>query len=156
MPPFGRTAVVRAVLLAGLVAGIPAGCGSSSGVPEASTADFEGTVAALELVHVTVADVVAGDPGCDDRTLASTAISFSARGLDQPQPVRVYLYRFRDDPTYDRLRPTIDQCARAYVTDPDAYAAIDAPPLVMTSPGPWAPDFAAAMRTALTRASRGG
>jgi hypothetical protein len=141
------------VVLAGLVL---SGCASGGGPsPEPSSLDFEGTVAELDRVHIAVADVVSGDAGCSDSTLAPTAISFTAQGLDQPTPVHVYLYRFRDGATYDRLRQEVDQCARSYVTDPSAYVAIDARPLVVTSAGPWGPQFTNAFRSALSRAAGG-
>ena len=83
------------------------------------------------------------------------AIAFDARGLDQPTPVRVHLYRFADAAAYDRLRQAVDRCAAHFVSDPNAYVAIDASPYVATSAGPWAPGFTDAVRAALTRASRG-
>lgn len=143
------------ILLPLAVALATAGCGggATASGPRSTPTDFEGTTAELDRVHVAVDDVVSGDAGCPDTTLAPTAISFRARGLDQTNPVTVYLYRFRDDATYDRLRPQVDACARSYVTDASAYVAIDARPLVATSAGPWAPEFTAAMRSALTRAA---
>ncbi len=137
-----------------LLAPVAAGCEGGSGA-EPSTADFAGTVAELDRVHVAVSDVVSGEAGCDDQTLARTAISFDASGLDQPTPVRIHLYRFRDDAAYDRLRPEVDACARSFVTDPDAYVALDARPFVATSAGPWGPEFTDAVRSALERAAAG-
>lgn len=132
-----------------------AGCSASGASPAPSSADFEGLVAELDRVHVEVDHVVSGDAGCDDPTLAPTAIAFDARGLDQPTPVRVHLYRFADAAAYDRLRQAVDRCASHFVSDPNAYVAIDASPYVATSAGPWAPGFTDAVRAALTRASRG-
>ncbi|HEY3523491.1 MAG TPA: hypothetical protein VGK63_07280 [Candidatus Limnocylindrales bacterium] len=140
--------------LLGTLALAAAGC-SGGGSAEPSTADFEGTVADLDRVHVAVSDVISGEAGCANSTLAPTAISFDASGLDQPNPVRIHLYRFRDGSTYDRLRPDVDQCARSFVTNPDDYVALDARPLVATSIGPWGPQFTAAVRSALERAAAG-
>jgi hypothetical protein len=148
----GRLAVALALLLTPAVVA----CSSAGATPVPSAADFEGTVAELDRAHVAVSDVVSGEAGCDDPTLAPTAISFSASGLDQPTPVRVHLYRFRDGAAYDRLRSEVDQCARSFVTNPDDFVVLDARPLVATAAGPWAPDFTAAVRSALERAAIGG
>jgi hypothetical protein len=145
-----------AVALVALLAPAIAACSYGSGAAEPSPADFAGTVAELDRVHVAVSDVVSGEAGCNDATLAPTAISFSASGLDQPTPVRVHLYRFADGAAYDRLRSEVDQCARSFVTNPNDYVALDARPLVATSGGPWAPEFTAAVRSALERAAVGG
>ena len=59
-----------------------------------------------------VDNVVSGDAGCTDPVLAPTAIAFDASGLDQPTPVRIYLYVFRNRATFERLRSTVDACAR--------------------------------------------
>ncbi len=158
--PGRRGWALPARLLGTLALGVAfslAGCSGAAGPsgPAVTPADFEGVVAELDRQHVAVSDVVSGDAGCPDPSLAPTAISLTASGLDQPTPVRVHLYLFRDRAAYDRLRPAIDTCARSYVTDPDAYVALDAPPLVATSAGPWAPGLTTAVRTALTRAAGG-
>jgi hypothetical protein len=131
------------------------GCASASATPGRTPADFEGVTAELDRAHIAVSHVVSGDPGCDDPSLAPTAIGFDAQGLDQPEAVRVHLFLFRDGPTYDRLRPTVDRCAAAVVSDPNAYVALDARPFVATAAGPWGADFRAAFRAALTRAAGG-
>jgi hypothetical protein len=100
--------------------------------------------------------VVSGEPGCDDRDLTPTAIAFSAHGLDQPTPVRVHVYLFRDDAADQRLRSAVDACARAYVSDPDGYVSIDASPFVLTGQGPWGSQFVGALRAGLTSAATGG
>jgi hypothetical protein len=151
------TAAAAAVLAAGCGSGGGSGtAGSASdGGPRATPADFEGTVAELDRQHVAVSDVVSGDTGCSDPELVGPAIGLSASGVDQPTPVRIHLYLFRDGPTYDRLRQAVDRCAATFVGDASAYVAIDARPFVATSQGPWAPAFTAAVRAALTRASGG-
>jgi hypothetical protein len=70
--------------------------------------------------------------------------------------VRIHLYAFKDQPTYDALRSTVDACARSYVTDPTTFGAVDEPPYVLAGGGPWAPAFKNALRTALQRAAVGG
>jgi hypothetical protein len=134
-----------------------AGCSAfTPQTPKPTATDFAGIVEELAREGVSVANVVSGDPGCDDQRLARTAISFDASGLDQPTPTRVYLYAFKNAAVYDELRPTVDLCARAYVTDPAAYSSVDATPYVLAGPGPWAPQFEDALRRALERAAVGG
>jgi hypothetical protein len=143
-------ALAAALLLA-------AGCAAfTPQTPKPTPTDFAGVVAELALVGVSVSDVVSGDAGCDDQRLARTAISFDASGLDQPEPTRVHLYAFKNATVFDELRPTVDLCARTYVTDPADYASVDATPYVFAGPGPWAPGFADALRRALEAASVGG
>jgi hypothetical protein len=141
--------VVLVIALAGCAAFTPQ-------TPKPTATTFNGIVEELALVGVGVANVVSGDPGCDDQRLARTAISFDASGLDQAEPTRVHLYAFKNAAVYDELRPTIDLCARAYVTDPADYGTVDATPYVFAGPGPWAPRFEDALRTALERAAVGG
>ncbi len=103
-----------------------------------------------------LSNVVSGDAGCPNADLAHTAVSFDARGFDQATPTRIYLYGFRDRATFDRLATTVDACAHSYVTDPAAYGSIQMSPFVLAGAGPWAPSFAAHLRTALTKAAGNG
>jgi hypothetical protein len=73
--------------------------------------------------------------GCVDPTLIQTAIGFDAKGLDQADPVRLRIYIFRNRDAFDRLRSTVDTCARSYVTDPDTYEALERSPYVLTGVG---------------------
>jgi hypothetical protein len=146
-------------LVAGLVAVALTGAACSAfaiQTPRPTPTDFAGIVSELGLAGVGVTDVTSGDPGCDDQRLARTAISFDASGLDQAEPTRVHLYAFKNAKAYDELRPVVDLCARSYVADPAAYGTADASPYVLAGPGPWAPDFADALRDALERAAVGG
>lgn len=152
-----RRSIGRHPIAAAMVAILIAGCDSlAPGSPPATPTDFAGIVAELSAVGIAVDHVVEGDPGCPNERLARTAISFDATGLGQSTATRIYLYAFKDDPTYQELRPAIDTCARSYVVDPSAYAAVDASPYVFAGPGPWAPAFKDALRTALQRAAVGG
>ena len=103
-----------------------------------------------------VSNVVSGDPGCADQSLAGNAISFNLRGFDQTTPTRVYLYGFKNRATFQRLASTVDACARSYATDPAAYGNIQASPFILAGPGPWAPTFEQHLRTALTKAAGNG
>ncbi|HUR03173.1 MAG TPA: hypothetical protein VM347_11575, partial [Nonomuraea sp.] len=82
-----------------------------------------------------------------------TAIRFTASGLDQTSPVTLFVYIFRDRAAYDRRRQSVDTCARAYITDPQALGSIDASPFVLVGQGPWAPRFAAALRSGILAAA---
>jgi hypothetical protein len=146
-----------AVLVALLTAFLLAGCSGLSGrTPAPTPADFAGIVANLARHGITVQHVVSGDAGCPDQALARTAISFEARGADQATPVAVHLFSFADRAAFDRLRPSIDACARAFVTDPESFESIDASPFVVAGQGPWAPNFEAGMRAALEEAAQQG
>ena len=150
-----RRPVFAAVTVA--VALVAVGCSAfAPQAPKPTATDFAGIVSELALVGVGVKNVTAGDPGCDDQRLARTAISFDASGAGQAEPTRVYLYAFKNTKAYDELRPVVDLCARSYVVDPAAYGTVDATPYVLAGPGPWAPDFADALRDALQRAAVGG
>ena len=135
-----------------------AGCGLVSRTPPAPTpADFLGISGAFVSRGISVSQVVAGDAGCADPGLAKTAISFCASGLDQTAPVAVHLYIFGSRDSYDKLRAAVDTCAASYVTNPQAFVSIDAPPFVLVSQGPWGPQFTTAIRQGLTEAAgRGG
>ena len=146
-----------AVLLVLLCALLLAGCSALSGrTPAPTPADFAGVVANLARHGITVQHVVSGDAGCADQALARTAISFEARGAGQATPVIVHLFSFADKEAFDRLRPAIDTCARAFVTDPQTFESIDASPFVVAGQGPWAPNFESGMRAALEEAAQQG
>jgi hypothetical protein len=164
MSPIGRRSVrprplatvrAAAVLAVALLAG---GCGLvETGPPSPTPADFPGIAAELGKRGITVRHPVSGDAGCDDHVLAPTAISFDAGGLDQAGDVHVYLYVFRNRATFERLRGTIDACARAFVTDPADYESIDESPFVVAGQGPWGQKFEDALRSGLeTAAGTGG
>jgi hypothetical protein len=126
------------------------------GPPEPTPADMIGIVAELLDEGVTVRDLVSGDAGCEDPDMVASAIAFSARGLDEPEPVPIRVFIFRNAESYQKQRPAVDSCAAAWITDPAAYEAIDVSPFVLTGQGPWPPEFKAALRAALTRAAGNG
>lgn len=134
-----------------------AGCSALSGrTPAPTPADFAGIVANFARRGIAVQHVVSGDAGCPDQALARTAISFEAKGADQSTPVALHLYSFADNEAFDRLRPSIDACAREYVTDPASFESIDAVPFVVAGQGPWAPGFEGGLRAALEEAAQRG
>jgi len=124
--------------------------------PPPTPADFAGISGDMNNHGITVEHVVSGDAGCDDPILRQTAIAFDAQGLDQATPTRVYVYIFRDRDSFERLRQTVDTCARSYVTDPSAFQSVEVSPFVAASAGPWGPKFRTAVRDALTEAAGTG
>ena len=149
-----RRAVALLMLVAALSVG---GCGTISTTPPAPTpADFQGLAAELTKAGVIIDDLVSGDAGCTDPVLIPTAIGLDASGLDQAEPVRLYLYIFRNRASFDRLRSTVDDCAQSFVTDPETFESVEQSPFVIAGQGPWAPDFEAAIRAALEVAAGTG
>ncbi|HEX5015364.1 MAG TPA: hypothetical protein VFV72_14540 [Candidatus Limnocylindrales bacterium] len=154
-----RLALDRFALLgASVLASIGlAACGALvETAPAPTPADFQGIAANLVERGVRIDNIVSGDAGCDDQELARTAIAFDADGLDQDRVTRLYVYIFRNREAYERLRETVDGCARSYATDPEAYESVEQSPFVVASAGPWGADFHAAVRAAITEAAGTG
>ena len=150
-------APLRASVLALLAVLLLAGCGSVTVTPPAPTpADFTGIATELTKRGLVLDKLVSGDAGCVDPTLIQTAIGFDAKGLDQADPVRLRIYIFRNRDAFDRLRSTVDTCARSYVTDPDTYEAFEQSPYVLTGVGPFPPKFKAVLQQALEAAAGTG
>jgi hypothetical protein len=152
-------AATRLATLAALTlsVGLVAGCGVvSTSAPAPTPADFQGIASEITKRRIAIEDLVAGDAGCTDPILVPTAIGITASGLDQAEPVRLYLYIFRNREAFERLRASIDQCATAFVTDPETFETIEQSPFVVAGQGPWAPEFEAALRTALEVAAGTG
>ena len=140
----------RTVLAIVVATAILTGCGALTTTPPAPTpADFPGIASELVRRGIGVERIVSGDAGCDDVELARTAIGIDANGLDQATPTRVHFYIFRNRETFERLRQTVDACAADYVTDPEAFDSVESSPFVVAGPGPWAPEFKAALRAAI-------
>ena len=150
----GRLSVAFVVL--GFALAI-AGCGVlTEPAPAPTPADFQGIATEIVRRGIAIDNLVSGDAGCNDKVLNPTAIGLDASGKDQAAPVRLYLYIFRDREAYDRLRSAIDECARSFVTDPETFDSIESSPFVLAGQGPWAPEFKATLREALTEASGTG
>ena len=149
-PGLAALAALIALLLA-------SACSYVETTPPAPTpADFGGIAIEFAKRGLHLDHVVSGDPGCTDKILAPTAIAFDADGLDQPTPVRIYLYAFADRATFERLRSSIDTCARTYVTDPQTFESIEESPYVIASQGPWGTQFEGILRTGLKAAAGTG
>lgn len=148
---------IRPAVVLALIALAIAGCGTISRTPPSPTpADFQGIASAIVQRGIQISHIVSGDPGCADQDLGKTAIAFDAVGLDQATPVRLYVYIFRNRATYERLRETVDECARAYVTDPQTYESVETSPFVLSGQGPWAEKFKTNLRAAITEAAGTG
>jgi len=148
--------VPRARLALVLVVLVLSACEALRGTPPSPTPGDFGTLAqALSQRGVKAEGAVSGDPGCDDPTLAPTAISFTASGLDQSTAVRLRVYLFRDDSAFDRRRADVDTCAAAWATDSASFELVDASPFVIAGQGPWGAEFKRAVRAALTAAAGG-
>ena len=70
--------------------------------------------------------------------------------------MRIYLYIFRNRASFERLRATVDACARSFVTDPETFETVEQSPFVVAAQGPWATEFEAAIRDALEVAAGTG
>ena len=153
--PLLRRAVVVACLATAAV--VSAACGTiSTSAPAPTPADFQGIASELTKAGVVIDRLVSGDAGCTDTVLIPTAIGLDASGLDQTEPVRIHLYIFRNRGSFDRLRASVDDCARSFVTDPETYETVEQSPFVLAGQGPWAPEFEAAIRSALEVAAGTG
>jgi hypothetical protein len=142
-----------ALLLAALAL---AGCGLvSTSAPPPTPADFPGILTELDRQGIAVADWASGEPGCDDPVLTPTAITFRGHGLDQAEPVELYVFIFRNQASYDRLRSDVDICTLAYPAAGGPPETLDAAPFVLAGPGPWPPAFRAALRRGLVAAAGG-
>jgi hypothetical protein len=147
----------RILIVSLLLATLVAACGTIETTPPAPTpADFGGIANALGQHGIRVYDVVSGDAGCMDPDLIPTAIGLTASGLDQAKPVRIYLYIFRDRTSFEKLRASIDTCARSFVTDPETFESVEQSPYVVAGQGPWGQQFEAALRTGLETAAGTG
>ncbi len=155
--PAGPSGFRRLAVIVAAVPALVAACGTiSSSPPPATPTDFPGLAGRLNGAHIKAADWVSGEAGCDDPDLMKTAIRFDARGLDQETPVTLYLYVFRNRDAFERNRERIAPCAASYVTDAETFEQIEQSPYVLTSQGPWAPEFEAALRATLAEAAGTG
>ena len=153
-PGFGRLTILPVVLA---TAFLTAACGVLTTTPPAPTpADFQGIASEIVRRGIAIEHLVSGDAGCDDPVLNPTAIGLDASGLDQAEDVRLYLFIFRNREAYERLRASVDECARTFVTNPETFESIESSPFVLAGHGPWAPEFKGALRDALTEASGTG
>jgi hypothetical protein len=140
-----------------LLAFVAAGCAGLQGSPPIpDPASFPEIASQLGRFGVDVENWTAGDAGCDDPTLAPTAIRFEAQGLDEASPVLLRIYIFRNRDAWERRQADVDTCAAAWATDPSTFEIVQTSPYVLAGQGPWPPQFEAAVRKALTEAAGTG
>ena len=133
------------------------GCDAILETPPAPTpADFQGIAADLVKRGVMIDHIVSGDSGCDDMELQRSGDRLRRRrprpGVTDPD-LRLHL---PEPGRVERLRQTVDACARSYVVDPESFESVEQSPFVVAGAGPWAPDFHAAIRAALVEAAGTG
>jgi len=147
----------RVVLGAALAATLLAGCGALTVSPPVPGPDsFPELSGELGRLGVDISSWQSGDAGCDDPTLAPTAIRFEAQGLDQASPVLLRIYIFRNRDAWERRQADVDTCVAAWAADPATFEIVQTSPYVLGGQGPWAPGFAAAVRAALIAAAGSG
>jgi hypothetical protein len=140
-----------------LLAAIAAGCGALTvSPPVPGPESFPEISSQLGRVGVNVENWTSGDAGCDDPTLAPTAIRFEVTGLDQTTPVTLRIYIFRNRDAWERRQPDVDTCVADWADDPATFEIVSTSPYILAGQGPWPPGFAGAIRTALTAAAGSG
>ena len=117
-----RPALVRRVPLAAVAVAVAAAarrCGTISRTPPVPTpADFQGIAGAMVQRGIKVSHVVSGDAGCATRTWRRRPSRSTPSGSTRRRPSASTSTSSGTGDTYERLRSTVDDCARSYVTDP--------------------------------------
>jgi hypothetical protein len=150
----GRT---RRAVVAAAAALLLAGCSAlTEPAPTPTPQPFPGIVGELGRVGVDALTWTSGDAGCEDATLAPTAYRFVADGLDQPTPVELRIYIFRDRATWDRRSADVEACVAGWATDPATFELLRISPYVVAGQGPWPPEFKTAVRQGITAAAGTG
>lgn len=149
--------LARAAILAIVLAAVTGGCaGLLQSPPVPDPEAFPGISGHLGRFGVDVVSWTSGDAGCDDPTLSPTAIRFQAQGLDQPTPVLLRIYIFRNRDAWDRRLADVDTCVAAWATDPATFEIVQVSPYVLAGQGPWPAAFGKAIRDGLTEAAGSG
>ena len=157
-PPAGRRSRAVACRSSAAVLASCSACGTISTTPPPPPRPTSRASPAASTWPGSGADWVSGDPGCADAgARAARRSGFEAPGLDQAEPVTLYLYIFRNrDGVRAQPREAVGPCAAAFVTDAETYEQIEQSPYVIASQGPWAPEFEAALRKTLEAAAGTG
>lgn len=124
--------------------------------PTPNPEPFPGITGQLGRFGVNVLSWTAGDPGCDDPSLSPTAIRFEAAGLDQPTPVPLRIYIFRNREAFERRKADVESCVAAWAEDPASFEILDESPYVLAGQGPWPPGFEDAIRKGLKESAGNG
>ena len=79
--------------------------------PAAATPrDTAGLLEELARHGVSAVEQRAGDPGCGDASLVPNAMHWRLTVATDPAPRDVYLFRFKDRPTYDGAAAAVEAC----------------------------------------------
>ena len=152
-----RSIQLGRAIAAALLALIVAGCSTLlESPPTPNPEPFPGIVGLLGKYGVNALTWTSGDAGCDDPTLAPTAIRFDAEGLDQPTPLTLRIYIFRSREAWERRLADVDSCAAAWAEDPATFELLQISPYVVAGQGPWPPGFEKGIRDGLTEAAGNG
>ena len=149
-----RLRSAAALLVVATAIGGCAGLLESPPVPDPEP--FPGISSQLGRFGVNVSSWTSGDAGCDDPSLNPTAIRFTADGLDQPTPVQLRIYIFRNRDAWERRLADVDACAAAWADDPATFEIVQDSPYVLAGQGPWPPQFDEAIRKGLDAAAGSG
>lgn len=148
---------MRRPVLLWLVPALIAGCGALTvSPPVPGPESFPEFSSQLGAVGLSVESWTSGDAGCDDPSLSPTAIRFEAKGLDQPTPVTMRIYIFRNRDAWERRQADVDACVAQWADDPATFEIDATSPYVLAGQGPWPPEFAAAIRRALNASAGTG
>ncbi len=155
--PTARSSRRAGTALTIALAVLASACSTISHSPPVPTAaPFPGIAVAMAQRGIRVDHIVSGDSGCPDPDLGKTAIGFDGSGLDQATPVRIHVFIFRNRETFERLRASVDGCARSFVTDPETYETVETSPYVLAGQGPWGAAFKTNLRAAIVEAAGTG
>ena len=124
--------------------------------PTPNPEPFPGITGQLGRFGVNVLSWTSGDPGCDDLSLSPTAIRFEAQGLDQPTPVQLRIYIFRNREAWERRKADVDTCVAAWAEDPASFEILNESPYVLAGQGPWPPGFEDAVKKGLKESAGNG
>ena len=150
MRPAGLLAATLATLLI-------AGCSAlQEAAPTPTPQPFPGIVGELGKVGVEAISWTSGDAGCDDPTLAPTAVRFDVQGLDQADPVQLRIYIFKNREAWTRRGPDVERCVTEWATDPGTFEILQISPYILAGQGPWPPEFDKAVHAGITAAAGTG
>ena len=153
MTTSGRLVAIGAIVVALTLSG----CGGLlQSPPVPNPMPFPEITGILGRDGIDVLSWTAGDDGCDDPTLSATAIRFDASGLDATGVQHLRIYIFRNRAAWERRLADVDSCVAVWADDPATFEIVQVSPYVLAGQGPWAPEFAAALRKGLTEAAGTG
>ena len=126
----------------------------AGGVPSPSPPGFQEVFTALARHGVTVTEIVAGDPGCDDPTLVGNAVRFTATMSDGNRR-EVHLFGFRDAAALRNGGASLERCRSAFASQLPGGASVGS---MTSSPyyafgTPWSAELETLLREAVTTTS---